>query len=196
MSTIESTKTADAVRARFDAIRAEIDAAVQRREELFITAQAELIAAGIDCAVVSDVYSKFEAGQRVILWDECHRRDNGSVFSQRSITLEWLEHRREDDDRYGPYDYGWRTHISHGAYDIVTIEDRKALLVKVEQDDEAGHKRAVSRLRNRAKAEHLRVRARDQEVALISPMNDVVHEGDVNSAYLWLCGIDAAEVTA
>jgi hypothetical protein len=36
----------------------------------------------------------------------------------------------------------------------------------------------------------MRVSVRDREVTLISPMNDAVHEGDVNSAYLWLSGIN------
>jgi hypothetical protein len=80
---------------------------------------------------------------------------------------------------------------------VLVVEDDLALAAKVpEVDEEAKVKRAIGRLRNRARTEHMRVQVRDRAITLISPMNDVVHEGDVNSAMLWLCGIDVTEVTA
>lgn len=186
--------TIDELFTRFAKIRADVDEVIERRTNLFVTTQAELIAAGIDAAIVPN--RKFDTGQMVTVWDEYSRYGNGLPAMHRvTAARQWMEHLRENDDRWGAYDYGSDVYVCRGLYEVLVIDGKTVLVAEVqERDQEHGHKRAVGRLRRLARAEHMRVQVRDRAVTLISPMNDIVHEGDVNTAYLWLSGVDLTRV--
>jgi hypothetical protein len=179
--------------AEFEAIRAEVNDALERRRNLFVTTQAQLIASGIDAAIVP-VYKTHTSrpsqavGDIVIVQNSYEIRDNGRMRLSCHANPHWNEHHRRFNDFWGVYDRGNMVLWDRGLYEVLVVEDDLALEAKV--------KRAIGRLRNRARTEHMRVQVRDRAITLISPMNDVVHEGDVNSAMLWLCGIDVTEVTA
>lgn len=191
MSTIETTSaTLDELTARFAQIRAEVNEVIERRNNLFVTTQAELIAAGIDAAIVPG--HALSAGDVVMVWDQYTTLTDGRPGWHRvSATHRWSEYRLADDDRWGVYEYGCQAHLCRGVYEVLVVDGAAALVAKAQgMDEEPGHKKAVGRLRRLARSENMRVSVRDRAVTLISPMNDVVHEGDVNSAALWLLGVD------
>ncbi|PVE95013.1 hypothetical protein DC434_13900 [Microbacterium sp. TPD7012] len=83
--------------------------------------------------------------------------------------------------------------LHRGTYVCVLADDEDAVIVSAMKFNPISAERiarAASRLRGLARREHMRVSIRDTSVIVKSPMNDVVHEGDITSAYLWLCGID------
>jgi len=81
--------------------------------------------------------------------------------------------------------------IYHGPHRVMLV-DEDDLLVAKDPDLEAGaaHRRSVARLRTLARHDSLRVRGHGLDIALIDPLDNVVHEGDVASAFAWILGID------
>lgn len=102
---------------------------------------------------------------------------------------------REDDPikEWGPYSPPWSNgvKIERGEFVCTLADDLQIVVVKVKniEPTREQYTRAVARLRSVAAREYMRVSARDRVVTLKSPMNDIVHEGDITSAYLWLHGI-------
>lgn len=180
------------LRHHLEAIRERIDIAVRERDELLLTAQAQLIAIGIDAAVVP-TSTWMTPGASVSLV-------NG--YMSRGGRTPWLHTFSQPyeghDPRYvGPFQFlDDEVTVYRGRYEVLVVDSDYALLAKTfdDENEPAGHARAVGRLRRLAKQEHMRVRVRDRDVTVLSPMNDVVHEGDVVTAYLWLAGIDTNTV--
>lgn len=180
----------DSLRGRLEEIRAEVEDVLERRNNLFRTARAELIASGIDAEIVS---VNAAPGDKVAVYEEVWHWPDGRGDSTHTRASR-LGGRR---DLWGPYQVTELVFaFERGVYDVIVVDGRDALVAKVPGlDDEPGHRRAVGRLRRLAKSEYMRVRVRDREITLLSPMNDIVHVGDVNTAYAWLCGIELADHT-
>lgn len=170
--------------AAFHAITAEVAAIIERRDNLIVTTQAELAAIGIESIVVKQCTAyPLHEGERVSLWRDHHRAHVNINVGLRS----------QEDDRWGPYAFNslWVSEVI-GMHTVLIADDDKALLVADTEPTEAQFSRAVARVRRLAKSELMRVRVQDRAVTLVSPMGDVVHEGDVVSAFCWISGIDHA----
>jgi hypothetical protein len=81
--------------------------------------------------------------------------------------------------------------VDHGPYEVRDVIDEVLVLEPVgDGGSEACHARAVSRLRRLAAADGLAVRVRDQGVEIRTASADVLHAGDIVSAYLWILNLE------
>lgn len=171
------------VRSRLDEIQAGIAALVEQRQMLMTTTCAELAAAGIEAHVIRYRYTApVEAGD-IGTVQESYFFSNSQEFNFRLGEM--------DPRERGPYFSGPGLVIERGRFKVLLVDGNEVLVARVPDDhadEEAAHKRAVSRLRTLAKSEGMRVRTRDREVDIIDPFNSTAHSGDVSSAFKWLMG--------
>lgn len=188
-ATIANASTvADDLAAKLETIRTEIDALVQRRENLMLTTQAELIAAGIPAYVID---SHAPRGNREVAGDVGFVVESYFDYSPRHPKVRMTFHRNPDSNRdRGPY---WTTcglMIDHGDSEVLLVDGDKMLVAETPDlgDTEAPHRKAIARLRTLARSHGMTVSVRDREVTLIDLMNNRPHIGDVFSAFKWLTG--------
>lgn len=183
---------AGALLAELAHIGQQIESLQERRTKLVTGSAALLVEAGVEHYVVEQSkYSEAPAvGTRGVIW------------------LEWWGHQHRVtrrfnglpvvDDRRGPEASGCQSIIWGvvGVFEVVASDAESLLVVRVYDDEweEVGHRKAVARLRNRARAGGMRVSVRDRTVSIVDPMGTVTHVGDVWSAWFWLEGVDYEEV--
>ena len=86
--------------------------------------------------------------------------------------------------------------VDRGVFEVVLVEatglgGARVHAVRVtEPDPDEGHAAAVAQLRRMARHDELRIQVRDRDVRVVSPMNEVVHDGTVVSSMAWLMNID------
>jgi len=175
---------------RLAAIRAEIEMLTSRRDSLMLTTQAELAASGIASFLIARSRRAVlpEVGQFGVVVEtffEFESRIERDVDFYPGTSTSSSDRRDA-----GPHMTSSGFLIDHGGFEVMLRDDRCLLVAQVDEarNTEAAHARAVSRLRNLAQPQSMRVRVRDREVSLITPMNDTVHLGDVISAFKWLTG--------
>ncbi|MCR2784075.1 MULTISPECIES: hypothetical protein [unclassified Microbacterium] len=178
-------------RSRLDDIRSPINDLVERRKNLMITTLAELIASGINARICHANYSRVPQVGATGFVVERVAAYPGRVEHDLSIRPGHPAHGRLP----GPYSgtLANQFFIDWGQHEVILVDDDHSYLVVptlTPEDEEAGHWRAIGRLRNMAKSECMRVRVRGLDVALIDPFNNVVHEGDIVTAFAWMHGID------
>lgn len=173
-------------------LRAQIDHILTSQRTTLEAIRDDIRRSGVDAHLIR-VYKSDNRPQHVgdigILWEHFrHNTRSLSFYVQRPYT---------SDDRRGVYARSsGDIALNRGLYEVVAIgavdDDYEPTLIAKTTDvlEEAGHGRALTRLRNLARRDHMRVQVRDRQVTLLSPMNDVVHVGDVTSATLWLLGVD------
>ncbi len=176
---------------RLAEIKAEIRDVVERRQNILATACAEILATGTDARVVKSQRrtNTWQVGDRVVVTDAYNVYPTSVDRRSYMNPAEGL--RRLS---WGPETYVLGLLVHHGVYEVLLIDDDDVLVVQVEQESEQDHRRAVSRLRNLARKDGLRVQARDREITLTDPMGNAVHQGEVTSAFCWLLNIDIQEV--
>lgn len=174
--------------AAFKAIVAEVEEVLDRRDNLIVSTQAELAAMGI-ASVVIDQSGRhpLTTGQSVIVWRDIHKTHVNITLTRNNPV----------DERWGPYSFDdqW-VQVATGAHTVLVSDAAKALLAAEPGPTQAQFARAIARLRRLAKSELMRVRVRGCSITLMSPMGDVVHEGDVTSAFCWLSGIGDSSLCA
>ena len=188
---------------RLDRIRADIDALVEARNTLMLTACAELVAAGVDAHIVT-------SQAHVNYKNVPHTVGTVGWFSTDYIHGAHQDMRRDEFHIPKQGGEGWepgprvfnstdRLFVARGTYEVLLVDDDNKVLIAPSpnsHDLERAHGHAVSRLRNHAKNELMRVKVRDREITLINPMNTIVHVGDVETAFMWLMGFNETELVA
>lgn len=191
-------KTLTAVRERLEAITREQKQLELERRRVLVEERDRWRADGIDAHVVGQC-----AGRRKL--ERKHLVSMFEILSDRSG--EWVRdvsYRNiyvgdEPHPQWGPYasSSGGCIWLHRGTY-VCVLADEDAVVIaraaKFYPASAAQVSRAGSRLRSLARREHMRVSIHDTAATVISPMNDVVHEGDITSAYLWLLGLDASSI--
>ncbi|HWL79240.1 hypothetical protein [Microbacterium sp.] len=181
-------------RARFtlDQYAASIEAILRSRDDLLTDTLTELTAAGYDAKIVRRWRThELLAGDVIGVLETFDRSDGGGVLRR----LEPWEY-PDRFDRVGVYAETWSTNsaritVHHGPHRVMLVDGRDVLAVKDEDaESEAAHRRSVARLRTLARHDDLRVRVLDHDIALVDPLDNVVHEGDVLSAFAWILDID------
>lgn len=197
MSPIE-TDVATVAAQKLAEIKTEITDLVQRREQLLVSALAELTAHGIEARAVDnarwqDLLPAPKAGDRVHVIETY----GGYTGYHRSI---WREGRLDERvaDLWGPrvgiaYEDRTSVIIHRGLHEILLVDDSDALLVRIGPESEEQHRRAVARLRTQARHDGIRVHVRDREVTLDDGMGNTLHTGDAESAFFWLFNIDPTQ---
>ena len=168
-------------------IRSDIEDLVQRRESLLLTAQAELIAAGIPAFIVTSVAPQEQRernGDRGLLVETFFELGASVNHGYRFMRTSQTSHEP------GPYVCDIGLLIEHGVFEVLLADDDQLLVAQTESPSstEKSHRLAVSRLRNLARRHGLTVSVRDREIRIITPFNDSVHIGDLVSAFKWLTG--------
>lgn len=106
--------------------------------------------------------------------------------------LTWIA--RTDEKRRGPEFSSWQGSVWGviGLFEVIHVGPTHTLLARVENDpfEESGFRRALDRLRGRARHDQMRISVRDRQVSIVDPMGTVTHTGDIWSAACWLEGID------
>ncbi|OZB78170.1 MAG: hypothetical protein B7X41_20260 [Microbacterium sp. 14-71-5] len=102
----------------------------------------------------------------------------------------------DDDYELGVYADGPFVWIRRGEFVVTLTDGKRAVVVRVRKTKPTKKQlsRSHARIRNAARREHMRVSIHGDVVKLVSPMNDIVFEGDASSAALWLAGITADTV--
>ena len=183
------------IRDRFTAITQEQARLDLERRRLLLVERDAWRADGIDAHIVSQPARGPKLARK-------HLVDMREVLSDASGRNEWKRDVRytpiyvgqEPDQRWGPYANPYYLWIHRGTYVCVLADDESAIIISAAKTRPASGDqvaRAASRIRNLARREHMRASIQDTRVTLTSPMNEVVHEGDIISAFLWLCGLDA-----
>ncbi|WP_137771907.1 MULTISPECIES: hypothetical protein [unclassified Microbacterium] len=194
-TTLSPTSALANIRERFEAITQEQENLELERRRLLVEERDGWRADGIDAHIVSQ-----PAGGPKLACK--HLVDMREVLSDTSGRNEWKRDVRytpiyvgqEPDQRWGPYANPYYLWIHRGTYVCVLADDESAIIISAAKTRPASGDqvaRAASRIRNLARREHMRASIHDTRVTLTSPMNEVVHEGDIISAFLWLCGLDA-----
>ena len=179
----------DRARAGLDAIQARIDALIEERAALMTTAQAELVAAGVD----SHVVPRFTLGSLHPAADRYYYVTDyraGSRYVGQTLSPVRDDHAHAP---VGPHTWSkGMLHIAHGTYSILLRDVDSLLIARIPDadDDERGHRLAVSRLRTLARKDDMRVQVSDRDITLVDPMETVVHEGTVVTAFAFLLGIE------
>ncbi|WJL95874.1 hypothetical protein QSU92_01205 [Microbacterium sp. ET2] len=175
-------------------IKAEIADLVQRREALLSTTIAELTAHGIEARVARNAQRDlmpYKAGDMVHVV-ETHGPVAGFHWSIIG------PHATEKALRWGPrVGATWGNHcdviVNRGQHEVLLVDSRDVLLVRTRAETDQEYRRAVGRLRTQARHDGIRVHVRDREVALEDGMGNVLHTGDVETAFFWLFNIDPNE---
>ena len=182
------------IQERFKAITQErIDLAEMRRQA-FIQERDDWRASGNTCEIVGQwAKQPLRRKHLVHVWETYTTRSYMDGAMYRYVHYSPLYEGEEGDERWGVYSAGDGVWIHKGVYVVVMADDEAAVIVKLDKHHPptaAQISRAAARLRGLARREHMRVSIHDTVATLRSPMNDIVHEGTINSAFLWLCGID------
>ncbi|WP_251586841.1 hypothetical protein [Microbacterium hydrocarbonoxydans] len=178
---------------RFKAITQErIDLAEMRRQA-FVQERDDWRASGNTCEIVSQ-WPKQRLGRKnlVHVWESYSPHYKDGVM-RRHVHYSPSYEGEEGEQRWGVYSTRDGVWIFMGVYVVVMADDDDALIVRADKHyppTAAQVSRAAARLRGLARREHMKVSIHDTTATLRSPMNDIVHEGTINSAFLWLCGID------
>ena len=176
-------------------IRARIESLVEERAALVNTAQAELIAAGVDAITIATnsigAMSVTGKAPEALFWVNEYwdvqrgLREGGHGYSIAPL---------EDATRrgLGPEVYTLGLLNARGTYRILLADDDVILAARIPgaDDDERGHRQSVARLRTVARRDDMRVRVRDLDISLIDPMDTIVHTGTVLTAFAFLLGVE------
>lgn len=181
------------IRDRFTAITQEQERLDLERRRLLVAERDAWRADGIDAHIVPQPARGTKLARRHLV--DMREVLTGGNEWKRDVRYTPIYDGQEPDQTWGPYArlpyYLW---IHRGTYVCVLADDESAIIVSAAKTRPASGNqvaRAASRLRSLARREHMRASIHDTHATLTSPMNDVVHEGDINSAFLWLCGLDA-----
>jgi hypothetical protein len=195
-TTLSASESLASIREQFTAITQEHERLESERRGILVAERNQWRADGVDAHIVSQPASgrKLERRHLVsmleIIADSWRRGE-----WKRDVAYTKIYAGEDPAQKWGPYASatGYCFWLHKGAYVCVLADDESAVIVdatKFHPISAEQISRAVSRLRSLAQREHMRVSVHDTAVTIKSPMNDVVHEGDINSAYLWLCGLD------
>ncbi|WP_159576068.1 hypothetical protein [Microbacterium sp. 8M] len=172
----------------------ELAALTAKRERVFVDERNHWRSRGYEAHIVPS--KKGMNPRHCVLVSEflcCYGRGTGWRSS-------WVVEQRYvgDDDDYalGVYAEGPFVWIRRGEFVVALSDGKRAVVVKAKRSTptKAQLGRCLARIRNAARREHMRVSVRGDLVKLVSPMNDIVFEGDATSAALWLAGITADTV--
>lgn len=185
-----------AAQARLDQITAEVAALFAARKGLLDSTVLELGARGVEAYRVDEL--RFRAsthvGDVVHVFESFNRLENGRIMRRLAASRNaWSHQLPLSVSAYTPRESSCAMHIGRGLAQVVLKDDRDILVAAIPgQDTEAGHRGSVSRLRNLARKDDLRVRVRDRDITLIDPLGNRVHEGDIISGFAFLLNIDIA----
>ncbi|WEG10428.1 hypothetical protein PU630_07765 [Microbacterium horticulturae] len=139
------------------------------------TLNGDKIVEGTRCEILEHVHVTPTGGLRMF-----------TVFTDRGAAAgHGIRHIRFSGDDY--------LTIYRGNFAVEACSADGVVVYSREPDDaeeEVAHRKSLSRLRTYARSQGMRVQVRDRDVALVAPTNDVVHQGDVLSGFMWLLGID------
>lgn len=178
----------DRARAALGSVKARIAALQEERNSLMATAQAELIAAGVDAIVVS-----FHG-----------MPDRPVIGAEMQVTERWwtppawlrVEHgysaHTNGEGSLGPYACEFGIVNDLGAHVALLIDGDDVLFAPIPgaNDEERGHRLALGRLRTLARSEGLHVRARDLDIEVVDGVGTRLHNGTVLSAFAFILGVD------
>jgi hypothetical protein len=177
---------------RLNEIRNEISSITARRETLMITTCADLTASGIETRIVkrkaSEYTKSLQVGDVVRLTYNLtlHKKDREIPVSM----WPW-----DTSRSVGPRLTRGYFFIDSGPYEVLLIDGEEHLVAKLPQaQDMRDHTLAVGRLRTLARNEGMRLRMRDRDVTLVDPANTDAHVGTVETAFMWLMGLDPDDV--
>lgn len=163
----------------------------RERRLLFVSERDDWRERGVDAHIVSQRHAAPAISRRhlVDMWETI-----GDFYGRgeykRSVHYKPMYRDEEQDDKWGPYASAYGVWIHRGQYVCTLGDDDAAVIVRTNFTPTAAQVgRAVSRLRNFARREHMKISVSDTSATIKSPMNDVVFEGDIETAFLWLCGI-------
>ncbi|WP_020097408.1 hypothetical protein [Microbacterium sp. 11MF] len=171
-------------------MRASIAEIVARRQNLMLTACAELSAAGVEARIVTargrEPFIAGEHGSLTITYDTFR----GTTTARTSFNR--TDARRDPGPFTGRSLFGGSVlYDALGTWEVLLVDNDQLLIARVETGwEERAHRKAVARLRTLAKHDDLHVRARDLHVTLMDPMGNTVHEGTVTSAHAFILNID------
>lgn len=198
-TTISPADSLATIRERFEAITQEQEHLESERRRVLIRTRDEWRAGGIDAHIVTQPHRgrKLERKNLVSMFEiinDIYRRGEWKRDVTYIKLYEGVEG-VETEEKWGPYasatgDCFW---LHRGSYVCVLADDQYAVIAaaaKFYPASGAQVARAGARLRSLARREYMRVSIRDTAVTITSPMNDIVHEGDIFSAYLWLHGLE------
>ena len=169
----------------------------RERRLMFVSERDSWRERGVDAHIVSQRHRAPAISRRhlVEMW-ETIADFYGRGEWKRSVHYTPVYREDEPAEKWGPYTSSYGVWIHRGRYVCTLADDDAAVIVRTNFTPTALQVgRAVARLRSFAHREHMKITVCDNSVTMKSPMNDVVFEGDIESAFLWLCGIDGREIT-
>lgn len=191
---IAPTESLEFIKVQLNQIRNTVADLLKQRENLLLTTQAELIAAGIQAHVItrSARHNNYEVGELGFVVESF--QIFSPTYTDHSVSFYRAQGMRSTLRAWGPRAHDTGLYIDHGVFEVILCDEDSVLVAKPDQDDDEDlYRRAVARLRTLARNEAMRVRTCDRQIEIVNPFNTVMHTGDVVSAFKWLMGIEEAK---